>query len=222
MARWLYMDALDALLLEPTVLALVSASLLMGLGEGLKPGPLSTLVISETLQHDWKAGSKVAMSPLITDAPIITISALLWSKATSISGMASILYVAGGLFLLWLGFDGFRNTSTNIDDFEKTDVDHSLRRGVITNLLNPNPWMFWTLAGAPFLVSAWNQSVTLPFAFLIPFFSALIGVKVGTAYMLDKSKSWMNQSGLMWSIRVSSLALIGIAGVFIYQGTSYL
>ncbi len=222
MARWAHMDALDALLLEPTVLALVSASLLMGLGEGLKPGPLSTLVISETLQHDWKAGSKVAISPLITDAPIITISALLWSKATSVSGMAAVLYIAGGLFLLWLGFDGLRSAAFSVDEIEKTDADHSLRRGVITNLLNPNPWMFWTLAGAPFLVAAWNQSTVLPFAFLIPFFSALIGVKVGTAYMLDRSKSWMNQSGLLWSIRVSSIALIGISGIFIYQGMAFI
>ena len=222
MARCAHMDALDALLLEPTVLALVSASLLMGIGEGLKPGPLSTLVISETLQHDWKAGSKVAISPLITDAPIITISAFFWFKATAVSGMATILYVAGGLFLLWLGFDGLRNTSFDVDDIDKKDAEHSLRRGVITNLLNPNPWMFWTLAGAPFLVAAWNQSMVHPFVFLIPFFSALIGIKVGTAYMLDRSKSWMNQSGLAWSIRVSSLALIGIAVIFIYQGTSYL
>ena len=64
------MDALDALLVEPTAWALVSAALIMGLGEGIKPGPLNTLVITETLQHDWRAGTKVAISPLITDAPV--------------------------------------------------------------------------------------------------------------------------------------------------------
>ena len=69
------MDALDALLVEPTIWALVSAALLLGLGEGIKPGPLNTLVITETLQHDWRSGTKVALSPLITDAPIIIISA---------------------------------------------------------------------------------------------------------------------------------------------------
>ena len=73
------MDALDALLVEPTAWALVSAALIMGLGEGIKPGPLNTLVITETLQHDWKAGTKVSLSPLITDAPIITISAWMLS-----------------------------------------------------------------------------------------------------------------------------------------------
>jgi hypothetical protein len=36
--RWKCMDALDALLVEPTAWALVSAVPLMGLGEGIKRG----------------------------------------------------------------------------------------------------------------------------------------------------------------------------------------
>lgn len=42
------MDTLDALLAEPTAWALVSAALLLGLGEGIKPGPLNTLVITDS------------------------------------------------------------------------------------------------------------------------------------------------------------------------------
>tara|TARA_A100001037_G_scaffold193287_1_gene172946 strand:- start:165 stop:815 length:651 start_codon:yes stop_codon:yes gene_type:complete len=216
------MDALDALLVEPSVWALVSAALLMGLGEGLKPGPLNTLVISETLQHNWKAGMKVSLSPLITDAPIITISAFLWSQATSLSGVESALYLAGAAFLTWLGIDGLRSASPDYSDIEKTDAEHSLRRGIITNLLNPNPWMFWTLAGAPFMVAAWNQSAWMPFAFVIPFLTVLIGVKILIAVTFDRSKQWMSDGGLLWAIRLSSLALLGLAALFALQGYSTL
>tara|TARA_Y100001968_G_scaffold140448_1_gene128463 strand:- start:1352 stop:2005 length:654 start_codon:yes stop_codon:yes gene_type:complete len=212
------MDALDALLVEPSVWALVSAALLMGLGEGLKPGPLNTLVISETLQHNWKAGMKVSLSPLITDAPIITISAFLWSQATSLSGVESALYLAGAAFLTWLGIDGLRSASPDYSDIEKTDAEHSLRRGIITNLLNPNPWMFWTLAGAPFMVAAWNQSAWMPFAFVIPFLTVLIGVKILIAVSFDRSKQWMSDGGLLWSIRISSIALLALAILFAMQG----
>ena len=38
----------------------------LGLSAGLAPGPLLTLVISETLQHDIRAGIKVAVAPFIT------------------------------------------------------------------------------------------------------------------------------------------------------------
>jgi threonine/homoserine/homoserine lactone efflux protein len=216
------MDALDALLVEPTVWALVSAALIMGLGEGIKPGPLNTLVITETLQHDWKAGTKVAISPLITDAPIITISAWMWSQATSLSGVEAFMYLAGAAFLTWLGIDGIRSASPTFDNLESPQDEHSLRRGVITNLLNPNPWMFWTLAGAPFMVAAWNQSPWMPFAYVIPFLSMLIGVKILIAVTFHRSKDWMSDGGLLWAIRVSSLALLALAALFVLQGVSTL
>ena len=212
------MDALDALLVEPTAWALVSAALILGLGEGIKPGPLNTLVITETLQHDWRAGTKVALSPLITDAPIITISAWMWSQATSLSGVEAFLYLAGAAFLIWLGIDGLRSTSPTFDDIDSPQAEHSLRRGVITNLLNPNPWMFWTLAGAPFMVAAWHQSPWMPFAFVIPFLSVLIGVKILIAVTFHRSKDWMSDGGLLWAIRISSLALLALATMFVIQG----
>ena len=218
MARWEHMDALDTLLVEPSAWALVSAALLLGLGEGIKPGPLNTLVITETLQHDWRAGTKVALSPLITDAPIITISAWMWLQATSLSGVEAILYLAGAAFLTWLGIDGLRSASPTFDEIESPQEERSLRRGIITNLLNPNPWMFWTLAGAPFMVAAWNQSAWMPFAFVIPFLSVLIGIKILIAVTFHRSKDWMSDGGLLWAIRISSLALLALAGLFALQG----
>ena len=214
------MNALEALLIEPTAWALVSAALLLGLGEGIKPGPLNTLVITETLQHDWRAGTKVALSPLITDAPIITISAWMWSQATSLSGVEAFLYLAGAAFLTWLGIDGLRSVSPDFSNLDSPQEEHSLRRGVITNLLNPNPWMFWTLAGAPFMVAAWHQSHWMPFAFVIPFLSVLIGVKILIAVTFHRSKDWMSDGGLLWAIRISSLALLALAALFALQGYS--
>ena len=211
-----------ALLVEPTAWALVSAALLLGLGEGIKPGPLNTLVITETLQHDWRAGTKVALSPLITDAPIITISAWMWLQATSLSGVEAILYLAGAAFLTWLGIDGLRSASPTFDEIESPQEERSLRRGIITNLLNPNPWMFWTLAGAPFMVAAWNQSAWMPFAFVIPFLSVLIGIKILIAVTFHRSKDWMSDGGLLWAIRISSLALLALAALFALQGVSTL
>ena len=216
------MDTLDALLVEPTAWALVSAALVLGLGEGIKPGPLNTLVITETLQHDWRAGTKVALSPLITDAPIITISAWMWLQATSLSGVEAILYLAGAAFLPWLGIDGLRSASPTFDEIESPQEERSLRRGIITNLLNPNPWMFWTLAGAPFMVAAWNQSAWMPFAFVVPFLSVLIGIKILIAVTFHRSKDWMSDGGLLWAIRISSLALLALAALFALQGVSTL
>ncbi len=45
----------------------------IGLSAGFSPGPLMTVVISQTLHHGIKEGLKVAIAPLLTDLPIIAI-----------------------------------------------------------------------------------------------------------------------------------------------------
>jgi len=202
-------------------MSLFIAAALLGLAEGLKPGPLNTVVIAETLRHNWKEGAKAALSPIITDGPIITISALLWWSATSLAGLTGILYAAGAAFLAYLGVDGLRSPAPSLKRDENVEVKpESLKRGVITNLLNPNPWLFWTLAGAPFLVAAWDEGHLLPFVFIVGFISVLIGVKIALAIMLDRSKSLLTERGLLWAIRLSSLALIGLAILFGLQAAA--
>lgn len=184
--------------------------LALGLAEGVKPGPLNTLVVSETLQHDWKAGAKVAASPLITDAPIISISAALWWTAASIDALSIALSLIGGLYLIWLAIDGFRTSGFKVSE-EKSAKTDSLRRGVITNFLNPNAWLFWTLAGAPFLVEAYKVAPSHTFLFIGGFLGMLIGVKIGIAIAVSRSKAFLSGRGIAWAIRLCSLALLWLA-----------
>ena len=52
-------------------LALAGASL--GVIEGIKPGPLLTMVIRETLSGGLRAGLWTAAAPIFTDGPLIII-----------------------------------------------------------------------------------------------------------------------------------------------------
>ena len=52
-------------------IAFLTMGAFLGLTAGLSPGPLLTLVITETLKHSRAAGIKIAVAPLITDVPII-------------------------------------------------------------------------------------------------------------------------------------------------------
>ena len=72
----------------------------LGLSAGFAPGPLLTLVISETLQHDIKAGVKVALAPILTDLPIIILTLLVLSKLSSFHGILGIVTMLGGCFVL--------------------------------------------------------------------------------------------------------------------------
>ena len=75
---------------------------MLGLSAGFAPGPLLTLVISETLQHDIKSGVKVALAPIITDLPIIIFTLLILAKLTNFHNILGIISLIGGfLFYLW-------------------------------------------------------------------------------------------------------------------------
>ena len=78
--------------------ALISGAVL-GLSAGWSPGPLLTLVISETLRAGNTAGIRVAAAPLITDTPIIIVALILMPRLNASLGMMGGISLAGAAFI---------------------------------------------------------------------------------------------------------------------------
>ena len=78
------------------------SGILFGLIAGMSPGPLLTLVISETIRHNRKAGILIAAAPLLTDIPIILVSVLIISKLPNSNLVLGILSIMGALFIAYL------------------------------------------------------------------------------------------------------------------------
>ena len=68
-----------------SIWAVFTAGLLLGAPSGFAPGPMLLLIISETLRHGKRAGAKVACIPLLTDAPIVLASGLLFTQITNMN-----------------------------------------------------------------------------------------------------------------------------------------
>ncbi len=67
---------------------LVLIGLGLGLAAGVSPGPLLTLVVSSTLARGFGAGLRVALAPVLTDAPIIVLAILvLQGSAILVAGL---------------------------------------------------------------------------------------------------------------------------------------
>ena len=79
---------------------------ILGLSAGLTPGPLLTVVISETILHDIRAGIKVAIAPLITDAPIIVLTVFILSRLSGFQGILGVISLVGGVLVLAIRDDG--------------------------------------------------------------------------------------------------------------------
>jgi threonine/homoserine/homoserine lactone efflux protein len=56
-------------------------------------------------------------------------------------------------------------------------------KGIFTNLLNPNPYLFWFAVGGPLLAVALHQGSHVLALFIIAFFASLVGTKILIAYL---------------------------------------
>jgi threonine/homoserine/homoserine lactone efflux protein len=201
-----------------TLFPFLSAGLLLGLSGGLAPGPLLTLVASETLRHGARAGIGVALAPLLTDAPIILATLWLLKPLAEQNLALAILSLSGGCYLLWLGLDGLRFQGA---DMTPNDPARSLRRGVIANFFNPNPWLFWLTFGAPTVLEAWRHAGGMAvIAFVAAFYILLVGSKIMLALALGKGRRILRDKsyiilmrGLGWLLLVYALFFLSEGGL---------
>jgi threonine/homoserine/homoserine lactone efflux protein len=152
--------------------------LLQGAGYGLvaasQPGPLQTYLISQTLTHGWKRTLPAALAPLISDGPIILLCVFVLSRVPV--WMQSVLYVAGGLFIFYLAYGTYKawkDFNPSIPD-AGTGTQQSVLKAAMMNVLNPNPYIFWTLVTGPILLRGWHESPVNGIAFLAGFYVTMI------------------------------------------------
>lgn len=198
----------------------VISGVVFGLTSGISPGPLLTLMISETLHHGRKAGIRVAIAPFITDAPIIAVSLFIVIKISSLNIITGVISILGSLFLGYLAYENITAKRPVLEDHETTS--YSFRKGVLTNLLNPSPYIFWFTVGAPTVVKAYHNNIESAISFILGFYLCLIGSKVILAVIIDKSRIFLTSTVYMFTVRLLGLLLLLFALLFIKDGLAAL
>jgi len=185
----------------------------LGLGAGVSPGPLLALVLTNTLKRGFGAGLRVAVAPVITDAPIVLATLL---AVDALPGAAvRVLGGAGGVYLLWLGASTLVSApSTTLDDARGGGTRGDLWQGVVANILNPHPWLFWLSVGAPILSTTWGRAPGRGLAFLAGFYGLLLGSKVVLAGMVAVARRRLVERWYRLALAVAGV-LLSVAGVLL-------
>ena len=189
---------------------------ILGLSAGFAPGPLLTLVISETLQHDIKAGVKVALAPMITDLPIIMLTLFILVKLSGFHKVLGIISCMGGLFVLYLGWQSIVTKGVELN--LQGTRPRSLAKGIIVNTLNPHPYLFWFGVGGPTVTKAMNLGMVAPLAFMGSFYVLLVGSKILIAVLVGKSRSFLVGNGYIYTMRLLGFALCALAMILFRDG----
>ena len=192
------------------ILSLAIAGATLGIVEGIKPGPLLTMVIRETLSGGLRAGLWTAAAPIFTDGPLVIFSlfAAAWI-ATNPSVLLAIT-LAGAIFLAQMGYECFGLDPPNMDE-DAPPPTGSFLRGVITNLLNPNVYVFWFLIGGPLMASAADEEILAPIAYAITFLVTIMLTKAAIAYAIHRASGNISETVYRRFLAICGLVMIGFA-----------
>jgi threonine/homoserine/homoserine lactone efflux protein len=203
---------------------LVSAMLtgfLFGVAAGFSPGPLTLLVVTQTLRHNTKEGALAALAPLLTDVPIIAVTYFLLKQLDDAGVVFGIISAAGGVYVIRFALETMRIKPVAIDAGDSHQA-HSLLKGALINGLNPNPYLFWSTVGVPFIIKAQVENQLAPWVFVIAFLSLLVGSKIGIAIVIGRFRTFFAGKTYLYMMRGLGL-ILGVFGVrLVWNAVGYL
>ncbi|MDQ3899670.1 MAG: LysE family translocator [Actinomycetota bacterium] len=164
---------------------LLGLALILGATSAISPGPLLVLIVSTTLHRGFLAGLRIAVAPLLTDAPILGIG--LFALNTLSRAALGGIGLAGGLLLIAFGIQEAlyaRRDPLLSSGESEAEGDHELRRGVAVNLVNPHAWLFLLTVTAPLVALTWPRSPASAVGFVVVFYLVLVAGKATIAASL--------------------------------------
>ena len=191
------------------------SSLLLGsslaFAAAIQPGPLQAYFLSSVAQHGWRRTLPAALAPICSDAPIVLTVLFVLTRLPDAA--ARLMQAAGGLLLLYFAWAAY-------GDWRRGLAPQSTARGgartlleaMGINLINPNPWLGWTLVMGPALIAAWRDSPASGMTFLVSFYGVIVGASA-LLILLFGTSSFLSPQARHRLVLVSAI-LLGALGIY--------
>jgi len=155
----------------------------------VQPGPLQTYLISQSLSKGYRHTLPAAFSPLMSDGPIIVVVLFLLSNLPR--WLVNVLQIAGGVFLLYLAVNAWK-TWRDYDANKAVQVQSSqqtLLKAATVNLLNPNPYLGWSLVMGPLLLEGWRETPMDGVILLVAFYATMVVSLIGIIVLFSTARN---------------------------------
>lgn len=197
------------------MLSVLLVGVMFGLSAGFAPGPLLTLVITQTLQHNTREGIKVAAAPLLTDLPIVLVSFFILNELSDLGPALGIIAAVGGLYVLCLAYETLKTGPVKVNASQAQPK--SIRKGAVVNALNPHPYLFWATVGVPVILKARQSGLVTPWLFILAFYTFLIGSKILIALVVGRFRTFLEGKIYLWMMRILGVVLAGFAIYLLWE-----
>ncbi|MGD9488228.1 MAG: LysE family translocator [Calditrichaceae bacterium] len=187
----------------------------------VQPGPLLTYIISQTLKNGWRSTLPTAFAPLISDIPILIV--VLYLLSTMPESFIILLRIGGGLFLFYLGFMAFK--SWKVFDVSHAITNESAKQtlfnAIFVNLLNPAPYLGWSLIMGPLFLEGWNGAPINGLALIFGFYFTMILTLAGIIILFGFAQKFGSKVSRTL-VGLSSIVLFGFGIYQLWVGISIL
>jgi threonine/homoserine/homoserine lactone efflux protein len=187
---------------------------------GVQPGPLQTYIISQTIKRGWRATLPASFAPVLSDGPILVL--VLFLLSTVPDTFIIFLRLAGGLFLLFLSYNAFKTWRRYNPDEQRIEEPEAktLMSAVVVNLLNPNPYIGWSLVMGPLFMKGWGEAPANGISLIVGFYSTIVITLAGTIILFGFTQK-LGPKVSRGMIGLSSLALFAFALYQLWSGVIY-
>ena len=194
------------------MLATMLLAISFAFAAAIQPGPLQAYLLASVARRGWQRTLPAALSPLLSDAPIILTALFLLTRLPEAA--ARLLQAAGGLLLLYFAWRAYADWRRGPAPEAEADArgSRTLLEAIGVNLLNPNPWLGWSLVMGPALLNAWQAGPARGIAFLASFYSVLVGT-TALIVLVFGTTAWLTPRLRHALILVSAVLLAGL-GVY--------
>ena len=179
----------------------------------VQPGPFLAFLIARTMSVGWQRTLPACCAPLLSDGPIIVAVLLVLSRLTNPFRYG--LQIAGGVFLLYLAAGAFRSWRRFRQEagLQATGSRRTVFEAAFVNLLNPNPYLGWSLVMGPLLIRGWRQSVWNGTALVVSFYVTMVLTLAGIILLFSTARA----AGPRVARALVGLSAIALAGFACYQ-----
>ncbi len=184
----------------------------------VQPGPFQAFLFSQSIKNGWRKTIPLVFVPLMSDLPVIVLVLLVLTNVPHEA--LQVLQIAGGLFLLYLAFHAYKSWQNFTPDVnEKSAPQYTIFKAVLVNLLNPNPYLAWSLILGPMLIKSWNEVPANGIVLLIAFYGSMVLYSIGLTWLFAAVRNF-GPGIIRISIGISVLAF-SLFGVYqLWSGIS--
>jgi threonine/homoserine/homoserine lactone efflux protein len=177
----------------------------------IQPGPLQAFLLSSVARNGWKRTLPASFAPLISDGPIALLVLLVLNRIPET--MSSALQAAGGVFLIYLAWASYRQwkQQTTMSPETNESAPRTLFQAAAVNILNPNPYLGWSLVLGPAFLTAWRESPANALVLIIAFYATMV-IALACTILLFGMTRILGPGGrrVLILISAATLAVLGV------------